>query len=202
MRTTSLRHHLRLSTQSPAKAGKEFIVITLPLSFRSDDEVLAAYRAAGGIVCGTPITETLVTCSGAPQSPIHTNWFTWDVDSQLSNLFKGILDIREVVAVQTPQQKKGDALLDDIEHDLARYSLVGAHAATWFLLPENMHAFREICPTGHLVFLEKFRHTDRTTRVLVLYLSDGSVHAISSPALEDRPAYGARYHFAVRKPKT
>lgn len=178
--------------------------IELPASFPSIDALVAAYRAEGGVissVSATEVTEVVVTdpmvnCAGT--TPTFFSDWTYCSADQLPNLYKGALDMNEVVAVQAPSQANGYTRLDVIQRELQDYEFVGAHAAEWYMKPENKAAFLEVCPSGYLAFVEKYRYAVRRLRVVYLYVHDGQVCVGHYYAFADRK-FGAQVRFAVRR---
>lgn len=162
-------------------------MLTLPLSFATEADVLAAYRAAGGVIGNggsTTVAEATVNCAGTP--PTFFDKWTYRPTDQLPNLYKGSLDMsNDVVAVQAPSQANGYTRLDVIQRELKDYEFVGAHAAEWYQRPENLAAFLAVCPTGYLVFLEKYRGAGRRLGVVYLYVRDGVVRVGSDYANAD-----------------
>lgn len=140
------------------------------LSFATEVEAAAALRtaflAAGGNIGGATstvaaaATDFMVDCAGNP--PMFFQGWTYRAGvrpegDQLPNLFKGVIDIREVTGVQAPSQLNGSTRLDKIQRELVKYEFMGAHCAEWYAKPENVAFFPEEWKTGYTVFLEKYR---------------------------------------------
>lgn len=172
-----------------------FKISIASLSFPTETEALAALRAAG-VVIGTT-AEATVNCAGTP--PTFFDKWTYRPSDQFHNLYKGMLDVREVTARQAPSQTKdGHTRLDVIRRELRYCEFVGAHAAEWYQRPENKAAFLAMCPSGTLVFLEKYRDADRCLKVVCLYISGNRVCASNFYACSSSE-FGARIRFAVRR---
>ena len=138
-----------------------------------------------------------VDCAGTP--PTYFDGWAYRPSDQLPNLYKGVVDMSEVTAVQAPSQANGYARLDVIERELKDVEFVGAHVAEWYQRPENLAAFLAVCPSGYLVFLEKYRRiADRNLRVVFLYVRDGQVRVDGDLAPADFE-FDAWYRFAVRR---
>lgn len=137
-----------------------------------------------------------VDCAGTP--PTYFDGWAYRPSDQLPNLYKGVVDMSEVTAVQAPSQANGYARLDVIERELKDVEFVGAHVAEWYQRPENLAAFLAVCPSGHLVFLEKYCSADRSLRVVCLYVRGGRV-CVGIGYAFDVGGFGARDRFAVRR---
>lgn len=182
-----------LNPKVQQKAGKESPVITLAPSYSSIDALAVAYRAAGGVIA-TPTG--IVNCAGTP--PLFFDKWTYRPTDQLPNLYKGMLDMEEVTAVQAPSQAKGWTRIGVIQRELADCEFVGGHAAEWYQRPENLAAFLAVCPSGYLVFFERYLGTDRSLRVVYLYVKDGRVRVGSNHVLGGSE-FDAWRRFAVRR---
>lgn len=138
---------------------------------------------------------SIVDCSGTP--PTFFAGWTYPSDEQLFNLYKkGALDMQTVAAVQAPSQAKGYARLDVIQRELKDREFIGAHVAEWYRRPENKAAFLEVCPSGYLVFLEKYRAAGRYLRAAYLCVHAGQVRVVSCDANDDA-VFDAEGRFAV-----
>lgn len=177
-------------------------MISLLASYPSVDAILAAYYAAGGVIetGGDAVTtEAVVNCADTP--PMFFGGWSYPYDNQLPNLYKDALKMREVEAVQVPCQANGWTRLDAILLELSGFELIGAHAAEWYLRPENFAAFLTVlavCPSGNLVFLEKYRNLDRDFRVVCLYVEDGKV-CVGRRCANADDRFEAHDFFAVRR---
>lgn len=173
--------------------------INLPESFSTEADALTFLRSAGvviGSVATTVAADFMVNCSDElPATPKSWGW-TRRPGDQLPNLHRGVLDMSKVKAVQAPSQSKGWTRLDIIQRELAQHQFAGAHAAEWYLRPENLGAFLKVCPKGYLVFLEKYRVGGQSLRVVCLCVREGVVLAGSLYADGD-DGWDAGYSFAV-----
>lgn len=140
---------------------------------------------------------SIVNCAGTP--PMFFKEWTYRPTDQLPNLYKGELDVSAVVAVQAPSQQNGYTQIYVIERELGDYEFVGAHAAEWFARPENKTAFLELCPSGALVFHEKYRDRHRFPMSVFLYVREGLVRVGSGWRDNGVAVFDVRYHFAVRR---
>lgn len=139
----------------------------------------------------------IVNCAGTP--PTFFDKWTYRPTDQLPNLYKGVADMGEVAAVQAPSQKPGSyTRLDVIERELGSYEFVGAHVAEWYRRPENLAAFLKVCPSGYLVFLEKYHIADRGLGVVYLCVLGGVVHVDGIYASAGNE-FGDWRRFAVRR---
>ncbi len=177
-------------------------MISLALSYSTEADVIIAYRTAGGTIGAVPTEaapainpgSNTVNCAGTP--PTFFDKWTYRPTDQLPNLYKGTVDMGDVVAVQAPSQAKGWTRLDVIQRELEKHEFVGAHAAEWYRRPENLAAFLAICPSGYLVFLEKYRLADRSLRVVYLFVLVGRVCVDNCCAGGDS-GFDAQGRFAV-----
>lgn len=175
-------------------------MITLLASYPSIDALIVAFRDAGGTINpseGAIAAEAMVNCAGTP--PTFFDGWTYDPSLQLPNLYKGMVDVREIAAVQTSSQESGWRVrLSAVETGMNYMEFVGAHAAEWYCRPENLAAFLEICPSGCLVFLEKYRCSDRSLAVVCLFVRGGRMHVSNCCAGSD-DTFDGKVYFAIRR---
>ncbi len=133
-------------------------------------------------------------CAGTPPT-FGYNW-TYESADQLPNLYKGKVDMGAVIGVQAPSQLKGYTRLDVIQRELADKKFAGAHAAEWYQRPENLAAFLRVCPSGYLVFLERYRNANCNLRVVYLFVQVGRGRVVNGYAGDD-DGFVASYRFAV-----
>lgn len=136
-----------------------------------------------------------IDCAGIP--PTYFNGSTYDEKDQLPSLYKGVVDTNDVVAVQVSGQANNYVSLDVIERELSGYEFVGAHVAECYQRPENREAFLAVCPSGYLVFLEKYSWEKDEFVVVCLFVHDGVV--CSSLYNYAYDGFGDEHHFAVRR---
>ena len=153
-------------------------MIILPLSVATEADVISAYRLAGGVIVSTTPearvgTGSLVDCASTPS--MYADRWTYENVDQLPNLYKGVVDMGDVMAVQAPSQVHGFTRLSVIEHELEHVEFVGVHCAEWYMRPENKAAFFAVCPSGYLVFLEKHRLADRNLGVMYISVRRGQL---------------------------
>lgn len=177
-------------------------MITLASSYSSLEALAAAYCAQGGVIGSTETfapsksSDGTLNCAGTP--PTFFDKWTCHATDQLPNLYKRVLNMGEVTAVQAPSQQNGWTPLNVIQGELSGYEFVSAHAAAWYMRPENIAAFLAVCPSGYLVFLEKYRDADRILRVVYLYVKDGRV-CVGRDYAVDASGFVAQGWFAVRR---
>lgn len=142
------------------------------------------------------MSSVMIDCTGTP--PTFFDKWTYDPADQPPNLYKGVLDMSSVDAVQAPSQKNGYTRLDVIERELGDHEFVGAHAVEWCRRPEKRAALLKVCPSGYLVFVEKYRYADRSRGVVYLRVPDGQVCIVDLDGGADL-GFDARDRFAVRR---
>ncbi len=182
------------------------LTLSVPQSFDTDAEAVAAFRtaflAAGGTIGSVPTIAAsgfVVDCSGIPPM-FFDGWSYRESDNQAVKLFKGVIDIREVAMAQAPSQLKSWTRLDVIQRELKDYEFVGAHVAQELLKPENACFFPEELKKsgGALVFLQKYRSDGRGLGVVCLVWYVGRVCLGYDYAYDGYEFLAAR-RFAVRR---
>ncbi len=135
-----------------------------------------------------PVHPMLVDCSGDPPT-FFSDW-TYDRSTvQPPNLYKGVLNLRQIKAV-FPSQRKHWNKFDDIQDELKDRQFAGLQVAYELRKPEHAHLFpAELKTGGKLVFAERILDEEDKRRFLQLGWSGGQVYVsyIYADGVEGNP---------------